>query len=116
MHSIVYPLLVRCFLQLVRIGQVEHACAFLGKCGAEFMDGGLRRWEELIALLDVCSQLYIEENEMARLFLGNRCQNHLTSHAKELVVIFLHDDNRRTVLLKMLNQRCIIRQNTNGGR
>ena len=115
LHSIVYPLLVHCFLELVRIGQVERARAFLDKCGAEFMDGAAGRREELMALRGVSSQLHIEENETARLFLDNRYQIHLTSYAKELVYTFLHDDNRRTVLLKILNQRCIIHQNTDGG-
>ncbi len=115
LHSIVYPLLVHCFLELVRIGQVERARAFLDKCGAEFMDGAAGRREELMALRGVSSQLHIEENETARLFLNNRYQIHLTSYAKELVYTFLHDDYRRTVLLKILNQRCNIHQNTDGG-
>lgn len=114
LHSVLYPCLVHCFLEIVRRGFVERARAFLNRWKTEFMDGAAGRREELLALGGVASQQHLSENATAKLFLNNRYELHLTSYAFELVFSFLSDDARRAVLLRILNQRCHVRQHVDG--
>lgn len=108
LHALVYPMLVHCFLEIVRKGQVERAKAFLLKCRTEFMEGTAGRREELLSLGSIASELHIDENSTARLFLDNRYEIRLSRYACDLAVSFLHDDVGRSGLLKLLNQYCIV--------
>jgi transcription initiation factor TFIID subunit 5 len=112
LHSVLYPLLVHCFLEMVRREFPDQARSFLSHCSNEFSeDVGASaatpgRKAELVALSGISSKQHLEENESARLFLSNRYELHLSSYAFELIVSFLVDDPRRIVLLRILNQRC----------
>lgn len=114
LHSVLYPCLVHCFLEIVRRGFVERARGFLNRWKTEFMDGAAGRREEILALGGIASQQHLNENATAILFLNNRYELHLTSYAFELVFSFLSDDARRAVLLRILNQRCHVRQQVDG--
>lgn len=114
LHAILYPLLVHCFLEMVRRERVDDARAFLARCSAEFAEdaaaaGAPGRREELVSLAGIASEQHLEENEAAKLFLNNRYELHLSSYAFELVISFLADDPRRAVLLRILNMRCRVR-------
>lgn len=115
LHSVLYPMLVHCFLEIVRRGFIDRARAFLEKCGAEFLDGAVGLREEIIALAGIASEVHIEENKTAKLFLENRYEIQLSAYAKELVFSFLHDDQRRAVLLRILNQRCHVSESSDSG-
>lgn len=112
LHTVLYPFLVHCFLEIVRREHLQEARAFLQRCSAEFAEGAATadgftgRREELQSLAGIASQQHLEENETAKLFMNNRYEIQLSSYAFELIVSFLSDDKRRHVLLRILNQRC----------
>ncbi|CDF37632.1 unnamed protein product [Chondrus crispus] len=120
LHSVLYPMLVHCFLEIVRREHWKEAHAFLKRCSAEFSEGGgpdgaSGRREEIIALSGISSTQHLEENATAKLFLHHRYEIHLSSYAYELVISFLADDPRRSVLLRILNTRCKIAENAPAG-
>lgn len=114
LHALLYPLLVHCFLEMVRRDHWKEARAFLSKCSPQFCNGapadGLAvRRNEIISLLAVASPQHLEENEIANLYLSHRYEIYLSQYAFELILSFLADDPRRSVLLRILNQRCRLR-------
>lgn len=114
LHSVLYPLLVHSFLEVVRRERPDAARAFLARAAAEFaedagVDNAPGRSEEIASLAGVASRQHLEENEAAVLFLNNRFELHLSSYAFNLVISFLSDDPRRAVLLRILNQHCRVR-------
>lgn len=111
LHGVLYPVMVHCFLEMVRRESPEGARNFLNTCSAEFSDEasaisapGIR--EELVSLAGVSLKQHLDENEAACLFLKNRYELHLSSYAFELLISFLSDDPRRAVVLRIINQRC----------
>lgn len=111
LHSVLYPMLVHCFLEVVKRELPDQAREFLERCSAEFREdagasGATGRREELLSLAGIASPQHLEENKTAALFLSNRYELHLSSYAFELIISFLADDPRRAVLLRILNQRC----------
>jgi transcription initiation factor TFIID subunit 5 len=114
LHSVLYPLLIHCFLEVIRREYPDEARHFLARCSEEFVEDAVAtasfdapgRREELASLAGISSKLHLEQNETAQLFLNNRYELHLTSYAFELLIAFLSDDPRRAVLLRILNQRC----------
>mmetsp|Transcript_15181 Transcript_15181/g.30848 ORF Transcript_15181/g.30848 Transcript_15181/m.30848 type:complete len:619 (-) Transcript_15181:228-2084(-) len=111
LHSILYPFLVHCFLELVRIGAADDARNFLLIRGAEFQDdvgSNPSRKDEMTALAGITAPLHLQENHVARLFLDNRYEIHFTAYAFELLTAFLTGDLRRIPLLRLLNQRCCV--------
>lgn len=114
LHSVLYPVLVHCFLEIIRRERPSEAQAFLANCSEEFSADAAPtdspgRTEEIMSLAGISSKQHLEENKTALLFLENRYELHLTSYAFELLISFLADDPRRAVLLRILNQRCRIR-------
>lgn len=111
LYQALYPFLVHSFLEIVKREQPDRARVFLQRFSPEFatagcVDGGADHSEEVLSLLGVASQRHVEENDTAQLFLKNRYELHLSSYAFELIVAFLSDDQRRHVLLRVLNQHC----------
>lgn len=114
LHSVLYPLLVHCFLEIVRREHLKEARAFLQRCSAEFSegagaDGSTGRRDEIMSLRGISSTQHLEENATAKLFLNNRYEIHLSSYGFELIISFLAEDPRRAVLLRILNQQCRVR-------
>ncbi|KAA8494658.1 Transcription initiation factor TFIID subunit 5 [Porphyridium purpureum] len=112
LHSVLYPMLVHCFLELVRRGYVTEGKTFLERAGAELkMSGTLNasNLDELLHLAGVASIQHMEENEVSSRFLKERYEIYLTPFAFELLIGFLTDDPSRTILLRILNQRCRVK-------
>lgn len=114
LHALLYPLLVHCYLEMVRRDHWKDARMFLKRCSPEFCEGpaihlhGARR-NEIVSLLAVASPQHVEENEIASLYLSHRYELYVSQYAFELILSFLADDPRRSVLLRILNQRCRLR-------
>lgn len=114
LHAVLYPLLVHSFIEIIRRDHPREARNFLDQFSPQFSDGaltdsdGISRQPELISLKSVGSSQHLEENETARLYLTYRYDIYLSHYAFELLMSFLTDDPRRTVLLRILNQRCRI--------
>lgn len=118
--SVLYPLLIHCFLEMIRRDRWADARLFLHRCTPEFTNAAVTldgssdvtcawRKRELQALAGVASPRHIEENEVATLYLSYRYEIYLSYFAFELLVSFLAEDSRRIVLLSILNQRCRIK-------
>lgn len=110
LHAILYPILVHCFLEMVRRDFITDARRFLARTSAEFtassaLLASASRQKELNALNAIAAPQHLQENATARLFLENRYVLHLSKYAFEMVLYFLVDDQRRTILLRILNQR-----------
>lgn len=108
LHSVLYPHLVHCFLEMVRRGAAPQARKFLEKYGEEFMANSPTCAKELRSLMGVSSPQIMAENETAKLFLNNRFELMLSSYALELLLAFLTDNPRRYLLLRILNHKCRI--------
>lgn len=109
LHAVLYPFLIHCFLELIRLGTTREARDFLASRGAEWRDdsgNNPTRTEELQSLSGVASMQHLHSNHVARLFLENRYELHFTPYAFELLISFLTGDMRRLPLLRLLNQRC----------
>lgn len=114
LHTVLYPLLVHCFLEIVRREHWKEARAFLARSSAEFThastaDAYSPRAQELMSLMGIATPQHLQENQTSKLFLSNRYEIHLSHYAFELIMYFLADDPRRSVLLRILNQRCRVR-------
>mmetsp|Transcript_8326 Transcript_8326/g.25027 ORF Transcript_8326/g.25027 Transcript_8326/m.25027 type:complete len:687 (-) Transcript_8326:148-2208(-) len=112
LHSVLYPHLVHCFLEMVRRGATQAARRFLEKYGREFISHSEKRKEELTALMGVSTPEILQENETAKLFLNNRYELYLSAYALELLLAFLTDNSRRYLLLRILNHRCRVIDST----
>ncbi|KAJ8903706.1 hypothetical protein NDN08_004807 [Rhodosorus marinus] len=112
LHSVLYPHMVHCFLEMVKRGASADAQRFLKKYGKEFMANSEKRAEELRTLMGVTSTQILQENETAKLFLNNRYELFLSSYALELLLAFLTDNPRRYLLLRILNHNCRILDHT----
>ncbi|KAF6002241.1 hypothetical protein F1559_003156 [Cyanidiococcus yangmingshanensis] len=99
--SVLYPLLVHTFLDLVDQGHQEVAESFLRRYGSEFQDRGHR--DELTALSTVSLPDHIAQNEAARLFRSNRYQLHFSAYGWQLLVSFLRDSGS-FFFLRILNE------------
>lgn len=113
LRAVLYPLLIHCFLEMVRRDRWKDARSFLQKCAPDLTntpaDESAVRRSELQSLSSIASPQHVEENETARLYLLYRYEIFLSHYAFELLVSYLADDMRRAVLLRILNQRCRIR-------
>ena len=65
--------------------------------------------DELLHLAGIASVQHMEENEASSRFLQEKYEIYLTPYAFELLIGFLTDDPSRTILLRILNQRCRVR-------
>lgn len=114
LHVVLYPLLVHSFIEIIRRDYPKEARRFLEQFSPQFSDGaltdsdGISRQPEIVSLKSVGSSQHLEENETAKLYLAYRYDIYLSHYAFELLMSFLTDDPRRTVLLRILNQRCRI--------
>ncbi|KAI0564639.1 TFIID subunit TAF5 NTD2 [Gracilaria domingensis] len=108
-HALLYPLLVHCFMQMIKLKATAEARAFLSRCSAEFREGTASQRRELNSLSGIATPQHLEENEVSNLFLKNRYEVHLSQYAFELLMAFLSDDPRRVVLVRILNMRLAVR-------
>lgn len=109
LHAILYPLLVHCFLQMIRLKAPAEAKSFLSRCSAEFREGTASQRQELISLAGIATPQHLEENAVSNLFLKNRYEIHLSQYAFELLMAFLADFPNRVVLVRILNMHCAVR-------
>ncbi|BAM80080.1 TATA-box binding protein-associated factor 5 [Cyanidioschyzon merolae strain 10D] len=109
--SVLYPLLVHSFLDLVEQGHQEAAESFLRRFGSEFQDRGHR--DELIALSSVSLPEHIGQNEVARLFRENRYQLQFSAYGWQLLVSFLRDSGG-FFFLRILNEHTRVQIETVG--
>lgn len=120
LHAVLYPLFIHCFIEIIRRDHPKEGRAFLEQFSAEFCVGalgevgGVNRRPEIISLKAVGSPQHLEENETTKLYLTYRYEVYLSQYAFELLMSFLTDDPRRTVLLRILNQRCRIHLDASG--
>jgi len=111
LHAVLYPVLIHCFLELIRLDVPTQAREMLIQRGAEFRDdigNAPSRRAEMLSLAGISSKEHLQENETAQMFLKNRYEVHLTHFAYELLVSFLTGDSNRLPLLRILNERCKI--------
>jgi transcription initiation factor TFIID subunit 5 len=99
--SVLYPLVVHTFLDLVEQGHQEAAESFLKRYGSEFQDRGHR--DELMALATVSLPEHIRQNEVASLFRDNRYQLQFSAYGWQLLVSFLRDSGN-FFFLRILNE------------
>lgn len=110
LHAVLYPIFVHCFLEMVRLEQPQAARQFLNTFSEEYADAppnvSTTTKQEIMALSGISTPHHLQQNTVANLFLANRYELHLSSFSYSLLVAFLHDETRRHLLLRILNQRC----------
>ncbi|KAK4534162.1 hypothetical protein CDCA_CDCA01G0187 [Cyanidium caldarium] len=109
LYSVLYPVLVHAYLDLVRRGHGEAAARFLDRFGGEFQDRGHR--DELGALANVSTPEQAAENEVAQLFLRHRYNLRLSAYGWQLLVTYLRDASN-FFFLRILNEHCSVRVDT----
>lgn len=114
--AVLYPMFVHVFLEMVKRGEWVGGRRFLADFGKEFEEGEAldAKADEISKLKGLSTSKHLEENQVAKLFLENRYEIHLSQYAFQLVITFLTDDSRLHPLLQILNRRCTIRSTGEG--
>jgi transcription initiation factor TFIID subunit 5 len=103
--SILYPLFVHCYLDLIEKGHIEEAKRFLDAHKEEYDH---RYAAEIIRLQSITTPEHLKENELACLFRNNKFNVKMCTYSFELMLGYLHE-MKFMLLLSLINQYINIR-------
>ncbi|KAJ1964707.1 Transcription initiation factor TFIID subunit 5 [Dipsacomyces acuminosporus] len=105
LYAVSYPIFVHSYLDLLARGLCEKAAEFMEKYSRDHI---VFHGRDIGTLRTLTAQGHVEENELARLFRGNKYSIRMTRVGFELLLSFLQD-HQYTLLMRTVNQRLNIR-------
>uniref|UniRef100_A0A6B2KZ13 TFIID subunit TAF5 NTD2 domain-containing protein n=1 Tax=Arcella intermedia TaxID=1963864 RepID=A0A6B2KZ13_9EUKA len=106
--SVLYPIFVHCYLDLVEKGHKTEASSFLRRHRSEHSE---KHKQEIDRLETVLTPEHMKENEMVINFREHKFNLQMCSYSFELLLAFLHD-KKFMLLLSIINQYLIIKVHT----
>ncbi|KAK3814303.1 MAG: WD40-repeat-containing domain protein [Benniella sp.] len=106
--SILFPLFVHSYLNLVNRGLKDHAKSFMENFRSDHLE---MHSQDIARLTTITDPQHVAENELAQMYKTNKYHLRLTPVSFELLIAFL-EDNKFMVLLRIVNQHLDIQVGT----